>query len=236
MKLKKRVKSLDDVNEKYRDLYVEKDGEFVLEIEGEEDTGALKRAKEHEKDRRKEAEQKARDLEEQLGTVKEQLETLENSKGDGEKDVAKLEAKWKKKLEDRERELTDQLEGSKKELNTLLVDNVADRLASELSDSPAVLRPHIKSRLTVEYVDGKPTTRIKDADGELSPMTVDELKAEFMSNDDFASVVKGSAGSGSGAGGGQGGGSGGGQQKPDFSKASTKEVADYLKSQKESGA
>ena len=238
MKYKLTKAQYDELSDDLKKEYQENDGEYVLNVEGGEDTGALKRAKDHEKERRKQAEDKARQLEDQLNSTKEELESLQNSKGDGEKDVAKLEAKWKKKLEDRERELGEKSSALEKELNTLLVDNVADRLAADLSDSPAVLRPHIKSRLTVERVDGKAVTRIKDADGELSPMTLDELKSEFQSNNDFASVIRGSKGSGSGAGGGQGGngGQGSGGKKPDFAKASTKEVADYLKSQKEAGA
>lgn len=237
MKYKLTKAQYDELSDDLKKEYQDQDGEYVLNVEGGEDTGALKRAKDHEKERRKQAEDKARQLEQDLNSTREELETLQNSKGDGEKDVAKLEAKWKKKLEDKERELGEKSQALEKELNTLLVDNVADRLAADLSDSPAVLRPHIKNRLTVERVDGKAVTRIKDADGELSPMTLDELKNEFQSNNDFASVIRGSQGSGSGAGGGQGG-QGGGQapKKPDFAKASTKEVADYLKSQKEAGA
>lgn len=237
MKYKLTKAQYDELSDDLKKEYQDQDGEYVLNVEGGEDTGALKRAKDHEKERRKQAEDKARQLEQDLNSTKEELETLQNSKGDGEKDVAKLEAKWKKKLEDKERELGEKSQSLEKELNTLLVDNVADRLAADLSDSPAVLRPHIKNRLIVERVDGKAVTRIKDADGELSPMTLDELKNEFQSNNDFASVIRGSQGSGSGAGGGQGG-QGGGQapKKPDFAKASTKEVADYLKSQKEAGA
>lgn len=214
--------------------YGEDGEEYVLNVEGGEDTGALKRAKDHEKKRRQDAEQKARDLEQQINDVQEQLEALQDKGGDDKnKDV---EARWKKKLEAREAELTQQLEAQGNEINTLLVDNVAKSLASELSDTPGVLIPHIKSRLTIEKVDGKSVTRIKDADGEVSALTLDELKGEFQSNKDFASVIKGSGGSGSGASGGQGGQGGKKPEKPDLAKASPKEVADYFKSTKESGA
>lgn len=233
MKLKKKVKSLDEVQEQYRDLYVEKDGEFVLEVDGEEDTGALKRAKDHEKKRRQDAEQKTRELEEQMADLQEQLNDLNGQKDD--KDKSGIEKKWQDKYNKREKELTDQLDSLNKEINTLLIDNVADQIAADLSDSPAVIRPHIRQRLTVERVDGKAVTRVKDSDGELSALTVDELKSEFQSNNDFASVIRGSKGSGSGANGGQGG-QGGKPSKPDFTKASPKEKAAYLKSQKESGA
>lgn len=226
MKLKKKIKSLDEVQEQYRELYVEKDGEFVLEVDGDEDTGALKRAKEHEKERRQKAEQKARELEEQMAALQEQL----NSTSNKNTDTSSLEKKWQDKLNKREKELLDNIGSLEKEINTLLIDNVAEQLAADLSDSPAVLRPHLRQRLTVERVDGKAVTRIRDLDGELSAMTLDELKGEFQSNNDFAAVIRGSKGSGSGAGGGQGGN--GKPQKPDFTKATPAEKAAYLKQQK----
>lgn len=232
MKFKLTKEEFEKLSEDFQKEYTEKDGEYVLTIEGGEDTGALKRAKDHEKQRRQQAEQKARDLEAQLGEIQEQLEDLQNNSGKSG-DIQKLEAQWKKKLKDREDELTQQLNSLNSEVNKLLVDNVADQLAMKLSDAPAVLKPHIKSRLTVEYVDGKPVTRVKDLDGEISIMTLDELESEFKSNKDFAPIIRGSQGSGSGAGGGNGGTGGTKPEKPNFSTASPKEIAEYIKSTKE---
>lgn len=232
MKLKKRVKSLNDVDEKYHDLYTEVDGEFVLDVEGDEDTGALKRAKEHEKLRRKEAEQKARELQEQIDELNESLEEIKESGGKKKEGDDPLDKKWQAKLQKRESELNGQIEKLQTEIQRITVDTLAENMAKELSDSPNLLVPHIKSRLTMEMVDGKATVKVKDPDGELSASTLDELKAEFESSEDFASVIRGSQGSGSGASGGKGGGGEGKPSKPDFTKASPKEIADYLKANK----
>lgn len=232
MKFKITKAEFDKLPEGFQAEYTEKDGEYILSVEGGEDTGALKRAKDHEKERRQKAEQKARDLEDQLGEVQTELDEVISNKADN----PNLEKKWQEKYDKREKELTDESGELRTEINRLLVDNVAESMARDLSDSPGVILPHLKSRLTVEMVDGKAVTKVKDSDGELSALTLDELKNEFSSNDDFASVIRGSKGSGSGANGGQGGGGGNNTEKPDFTTATPAEKAAYLKSQKESGA
>jgi len=235
MKFKVTKAQFDALSDDMKAEYKAEGEEYILTVEGGEDTGALKRAKEHEKTRRQAAETKLTETQTKLTETQSELETLSDSAGSGDKDVAKLEAKWTKKFSDRETELSGERDGFKGEIQRLMVDNVAMDMARNLSDSPGLLIPHIKSRLTVEMVNGKAVTKVKDADGELSALTVDELTSEFKSNNDFASVIRGGEGSGSGASGGQGKG---GQQpsKPDFAKASTKEVADYLTSQKAKGA
>ncbi len=206
----------------------EESGEYTLKVEGGEDTGALKRAKDHEKKRRKEAEEKIRDLEEKVTEVQSQLEDAR------ENGATAKERQLQKELDKVTKELGEQNQSLSSQLDSILLDGVADKLAAELSDSPKVLRPHILSRLTVDMEDGKRVTRIKDAEGEVSAMTLDELKSEFESSDEFASIIRGSNASGSGAHGGDGGkGGNGSPQKPEFSKASPKEIAEYLKSQKE---
>lgn len=202
------------------------DDGYTLLVEGGEDTGALKRAKDHEKTRRQTAENKLKEVETSLTEKSSEYDVLLSERSS----TAGLEKKWKDKLDAREAELIGEVGGLNSELGKLLIDNVADAMAASLSDSPGLLRPHIKSRLKVERVDGKATTRILDASGEVSPLTLDELKKEFSTNPEFAPVIRGSKASGSGA---QGGGGGGGDtKKPDFSNSSTKEIADYLKSKK----
>ncbi len=119
----------------------------------------------------------------------------------------------------------------------MCVDDVSSAVARDLSDSPDVLTPHIKSRLMVEMEGGKAKTRIKDAEGNPSALTLDELKNEFRSNASFAAVIKGSEGSGSGANGGQGGSGGGnnnGQKKLDMTTASTKDIVAHRKANQQS--
>src|SRR5574343_351846 len=169
-----------------------------------EDSGALKRAKDYEKSARQKVEKELADTKAQLEALTEERDNI--LKGAIPKgDVEKLEGSLKQKREKREKELTDQLNAMNGSLQTMLVDNVAQGLASKLSTSPELILPHIKSRLKAELVDGKPTTRVLDKEGNISALGINELEAEMVSNPAFAPIIIGSKASGSGAGGGQGG-------------------------------
>jgi hypothetical protein len=179
---------------------------MVLDISDYEDPSKVLQAKNHERDQRKLAETKVRELTTQLEQLTEERDGM--LKGSIPKaDAEKLENSWKSKLEKREKELTGEIEAANSSLQTLLVDNVAQAIATEISTAPAVIMPHIKSRLKTEKVDGKFITKVVDKDGKPSALTVDELKKEFSVNPDFKSIITASKASGGGAG---GGGSGGG--------------------------
>ena len=68
--------------------------------------------------------------------------------------------------------------------------------------------PHIRARLSVDIRDGQPQTVVIGQDGKPSALTLDELKAEFASNQAFAPVIASSRASGGGASGGSGKGGG----------------------------
>ena len=207
--LKKKIAKIEDVKEEFRSLYKEDGaGGFVLMIEGDdsEDVGALKRAKDHEKEKRREAEKRARELEDQLAET-----ANTNAKKNG--DVEALEKSWGEKYAKLEAELRGEIAGRDGHLNKLLVDNVAQSLASKLSTAPAVILPHIKSRLQAEFHEGAGVTRVLDANGKPSALTLDELETEFRGNKDFAPIIIASKASGSGALGSGGGGAPTGQPK-----------------------
>ncbi|RUT65179.1 hypothetical protein CKG00_01230 [Morganella morganii] len=126
-------------------------------------------------------------------------------------DIESLEKSWSEKLSTREKELLAQLQEKDTSLRTLLVDNVAQSLAAKLAgDSAALIMPHIKSRLAVE--EGK--TRVVDAAGQPSALTIDELEKEFRSNQLFAPVIIGSKATGTGGDGGKDKSHAGGGDKP----------------------
>ena len=164
--LKKRIAKLEDVKEEFRSLYKEDGaGGFVLMIEGDdsEDVGALKRAKDHEKEQRKIAEKEAKELKEKLDEL-----TAGSARKAG--DIEALEKSWGEKFSKREAELLKEIEGRDGHLNKLLVDNVAQSLASKISTAPAVILPHIKARLQAEFQDGAGVTRVLDASGKPSAL------------------------------------------------------------------
>ncbi|WP_330207520.1 hypothetical protein [Pseudomonas sp. AM14(2022)] len=209
MTLKFQLDSLEGVDESIQALYVEKDGKFVLGIEGlpqPEDVSGLKSKvqelldeKKAEADKRKAAEEQAR------------LDREEALRKSG--NVEELEKSWSEKYARREAELTGQLESTNSTLQGQIRDLTVGRTATEIATTLAIpgsakaLLPHIERRLSVEQRDGKPTVVVLDAAGKLSAATLDELKAEFTNDPAFGPLIAGSKASGGGAGGaGKGGG------------------------------
>ena len=122
-------------------------------------------------------------------------------------DVSALEKSWQAKYEKLEADKNSQIEAINGNLNGLLVDNVASKIANDLAlpGSADLLMPHIKSRLATEIKDGKAVTVVRDPSGKPSALTVEELTKEISANQAFAPVLVGSKATGGGAGGGKGG-------------------------------
>lgn len=232
MTLKMKLESLDGVDESLHKFYQEGDEGFTLIVDGVEDTGALKRAKEHEKEARKEAETKAAEYQAKLDEAMSKLEEINNERSRKSGDVEALEKSWSEKYTKREGELTQQVETLQSNLREMLVDNVAGRMAAELAVEGAseVLLPHIQKRLAVEERDGKSVTVVKDVNGKPSATTLDELKEEFTNSPMFASVVVGSKGSGGGAS--RDNSSGGASNNLNFSRAKPSELVKHIKAKK----
>lgn len=177
---------------------------FTLDLTDYEDPAALKRAKDHERDQGKKAREELKAAQDRLAELENEREQM--LKGSVPKgDVEKLEASYKAKLAKRETELTTEMSALRGNLNTMLVDNVANQLATEISTSPKLILPHIKQRLAAEYAEGKASTRILDAEGKPSAMTIEDLRKEFLANKDFSTILIGTKASGSGAAGAGGG-------------------------------
>lgn len=207
--LKRLLDTLDGVPEALHEFYEEKDGKFHLLAEAE-DTSALKSAKDHEKEARQKAEQELRELRaaeadkiakaEEAARAKALKEARENS------DLDALDKSWKAKFDAMVAEkdagnatLTEAINGEK-------IKTVAGELAADISIAPALLQPLIEARLSVELTDGKFNTRVLDAAGQPSAMSMDDLRAEFVGNDAYKGVMKAGNASGGGATNSNGGG------------------------------
>lgn len=222
--LKYQIDSLDGLDDSTRALYTEKDGKFVLGVEGipqGEDVSGLKNKvtellneKKESERLRKEAEDKAR---------QEREEALRKSGN-----VEELEKSWSEKYTRRETELSQQLETERTTLSAQIRDLTVGRMATDLAAELAVqgsakaLLPHLERRLGVETRDGKPTVVVLGQDGKLSAATVDELKKEFASDPAFAPLIAGSKASGGGAGG-AGKGGGAAQKRSDMTPVEKRE-------------
>ncbi|WP_409300471.1 hypothetical protein [Pseudomonas sp. KCJK8993] len=201
--LKFQLDTLEGVDESVRAFYTEKDGKYVLGIEGlpqPEDVSGLKSKveellaeKKAEADKRKAAEEQAR------------LEREEALRKSG--NVEELEKSWSEKYSRREAELNGQLESERNTLQGQIRDLTVGRTATEIATTLAIpgsakaLLPHIERRLSVEQRDGKPTVVVLDQAGKLSATTLEELKSEFTKDPAFGPLIAGSKASGGGAGG-----------------------------------
>jgi hypothetical protein len=206
--LKFQLDSLDGVDEAVRALYTEKDGKFVLGIEGlpqPEDVTGLKSKVQELLDEKKAADKARKDAEDQA-----RLEREENARKSG--NVEELEKSWTEKFNRREAELNGMLEQERGTLGGQIRDLTVGRTATDIASALAIpgsakaLLPHIERRLSVEQRDGKPVVVVLDQQGKLSAATLDELKAEFANDTAFAPLIAGSKASGGGAAGAGGGG------------------------------
>ncbi|AXP04266.1 hypothetical protein DZG01_15215 [Pseudomonas fluorescens] len=206
--LKFQLDTLEGVDEAVRALYTEKDGKFVLGIEGlpqQEDVSGLKAKVDELLGEKKAAEKKAREAEEAARLEREELARKSGN-------VEELERSWSEKYSKREAELSAMLEQERGTLSTQIRDLTVGRTATDIASALAIpgsakaLLPHIERRLSVEQRDGKPVVVVLDQQGKLSAATLDELKAEFANDTAFAPLIAGSKASGGGAAGAGGGG------------------------------
>lgn len=191
LKLKITKEQYEALDEGVKVLYNEAGDGYALDVDDIPDTGALKRAKDREAQQRKEAETRLKELEQQL-------EEIQGNDARKRGDIETLEKSWASKLEQRETELSQQIEALKKHTTMMLVDNVASEIAHKISSAPKLLIPHIKARLQADLENGEPKTRVLDAQGQPSALSVEDLSKEFSANPDFASVIIGSKASGGG--------------------------------------
>lgn len=194
----------DELKKEYKLVGVD----YVLDLEGYEDPVELKRAKDREA-------QNARDSKAALTLAQDELAALKASLGNDDEtkarkagDIATLEKSWQGKIDAATTESNGKLAKKDAYIQAQLVDAVAHQLASKIAQSPNVILPHIKARLQADLTGDVPVTRVLDATGKVSAMSLAELEKEFVANPDFAAIIIASNGSGGGAPGGKQNGGG----------------------------
>lgn len=191
MALKRKItkEQFDALNDVIKAEYKEKDGAYFLDTD---DASELERANA----RLKEAKEKA---EADLQSVTAERDELKSNAGDKHKDIQTLETSWKKKLGETEAQYKDRIGKLEKQMTNSAIESAAMQLASAISKAPKVLLPHIKARLSVDLEGDAPAIKVLDASGKLSASTLDDLRQEFVANQDFADIIIGSKASGSNA-------------------------------------
>jgi hypothetical protein len=196
MTLKYQLDSLDGLDENQKALYQEKDGKYVLSIDGMpedktaefEDRIARMEAKNEQLLSEKKSEQKKRRDEEE-----------KRARESG--DIDALNQSWQEKLDTLAQDNETKVSSLTRLLENQTIRAQAIAIASELAvqGSAEVLEHSILPRLSMEIKDGEIKTVVKSKDGKPSALTLDELKNEYINNPAFAPLIVGSKAAGGGA-------------------------------------
>lgn len=200
--------------------------EYGLDVEGMEDTGALKRAKDREVENAKNEKLRADKLQADLDAALGGDATTRARKAG---DIDALEKSWGTQKEAAVNEVKGTLAKRDAFIMRRLVDDEAKLIAARISTAPSILLPHLRARLQADMTGDEPIARVLDGSGKMSALTIAELEKEFVANKDFAAIIKASDASGGGAAGGKQG-SGGAAKK--FADMSGSERAAYAESDK----
>lgn len=206
---------------------------FVIDVEGAEDTGALRRAHERTKE----------ELTEQKRIAKENADKLEALGVDGARkagDIVTLENSWKTKLANETAVRDATIQTLQRATINSTVEAATASIVSKLTEHGAILSPHVKSRLTAEInpETGAASLRVLDKEGKVSALSPDDLQKEFASDKAFSAIIRVSKASGGGAGGSGGNngnrsGGSGGQQDADLSRSDPKDLAARITANKQ---
>lgn len=114
-------------------------------------------------------------------------------------DVSALDKSWQEKYAKAEAEYGAKLTAAQQQLQTVLVDNVAQKAAMDIAvdaECAELLADKLRGSLGLAEVDGKMHTVVFDADGKRSALTVDELKKQLVAK--YPRLVKGNPAGGAG--------------------------------------
>ena len=114
-------------------------------------------------------------------------------------DVSALDKSWQEKYAKAEAEYGAKLTAAQQQLQTVLVDNVAQKAAMDIAvdaECAELLADKLRGSLRLAEVDGKMQTVVFDADGKRSALTVDELKKQLVAK--YPRLVKGNPAGGAG--------------------------------------
>lgn len=210
LKLKVTADEWGSLDEGIKGLYEEKDGGYVLSIDGLEDTNGLKSALEKERKARSEYEKAVRKYE-GLGKSPDEIAELVRLQEEAEKNKLEQKGEWDKLkaqlIENHKKELASRDEAVQKMKETLesyLVDAAATEAIASARGIPQLLLPHVKASVKVVEEDGKYLVRVVGKDG--TPrmnskgefIGIKDLVSEMRDSDIFARAFEGTGASGGG--------------------------------------
>lgn len=187
--------ALNGLEENLQKLYTKKDdGQYQLEVGGLPEYDGLKQKNAELFNETKKERELRRGLEEKVAQFEKEKHQEHKKSGD----IEALEKSYLDKIAKMESENKQKADLLHKQIYDLTVGQTATNIASELAvqGSGAVLLPHIQNRLTL---DENQKVRVLDLQGNISALTLDDLKQEFRANAAFKPLIAGSYGQGSGA-------------------------------------
>ena len=174
--------------------FTEEQVKEMIKAAVDEETSGLKSKVEELLGESKAAKAKARDAEEEARKKAE-----EAAKNNG--DISALEKSWSEKFEAFKAE-AEQNDGAKNAMIASLTSGAtAKDMAAKLAlkGSEILIENWVSQRLGVEIVDGVPKTIVKDANGQRSAATLEDLEKEILANPALRPVLAGTNGTGGGA-------------------------------------
>lgn len=185
MALKRKIDkaTFDKLADNIKFEYVADGDNYVLQTEGDEDTGALKRANLRLKDQL-EAEERRADA------AIEKLEKIEKNPARKQGDIDALERQFNKDKEEAVNAVQTKLDKANSFIKKTLLETTASTIAEKISTAPAIIRPHIERRLTVDIDGDEPSIKVVDASGKATNLTPDKLGEEFVANKEFSSIIR----------------------------------------------
>jgi hypothetical protein len=217
MALKRRISAEDyaKLAAHFQGEYIKKGDDYFLDAEENDDYRELKTARDNEKAAAKEAKRLAKEAQDKIDEMTAEMEDLRtNAEGKTRTESEKLVAAHQREIAKLQKQFDERFNGVNGQLNTLLIDNVADQMANDLFKfTPDIFANSIiKPRLKIVEKDGKAMTVAVDSEG--AEMDVSKLREELVANSKFSDILKPvNKASGGGATAGLGGGNGGGGAK-----------------------
>jgi len=175
-------------------LYSGDGDNYALDVETEEDLGALKRANLRLSGER-DAANRARD------DAEGKLDELNTNDAHKNGDIATLTKQWEKKLTDSGEAHATEVAALHDHIRTSTVDNIVSGIAGRNTSTPEnanLLAPHIKSRLSVEFTDGSPSVMM-EASGGVVPYDAKKFEKEIVDNKTYSGIIVANKASGGGA-------------------------------------
>lgn len=199
MGLKRKITKdvFDKLPEQLQSHYVQDDDDedtYTLDIDGFDDPGPLRRARDRERNDRKKIEKENEELKRKLSELERNRSPKDKEKSD---DVAKIDSEWKEKHEKELGERDAKLSSKDQYIRKTLINTHANALAKEISTVPTLMATHIRERLDVDFSGDEPELIVKGKDGD--PITMDQLKKELTKTPEFAHILVGNKATGSGA-------------------------------------